>query len=55
MPLPFCLSNYPLTTAKVLIDVVGFICSESVKCDDCLPKTLGYELILSLAVTLKQD
>ena len=33
----------------------GYVCSESVKCDDCLPLTLGDELTLSLAVTLNQD
>ena len=45
----------PLSTAKVLIDDVGYVCSESGKCDDCLPQTLGDELTLSLAVTLNQD
>ena len=48
-------TNSPLSTAKVLIDAVGCVCSESVKCDDCLPQTLGKELTLSLAVTLNQD
>ena len=48
-------TNSPLSTARVLIDAVGYVCSESVKCDDCLPKTLGDELTLSLAVTLNQD
>ena len=46
--------KFPLSTAKVLIDAVGYVCSESVKCDDCLPQTLGDELTLSLAVTLNQ-
>ena len=45
----------PLSTARVLIDAVGYVCSESMKCDDCLPQTLGDELTLSLAVTLNQD
>ena len=31
----------------------GYVCSESVKCDGCLPQTLGDEL--TLAVTLNQD
>ena len=47
--------NPPLSTARVLIDAVGYVCSESVICDDCLPQTLGDELTLSLAVTLNQD
>ena len=47
--------KFPLSTAKVLIDAVGYVFSESVKCDDCLPQTLGDELTLSLAVTLNQD
>ena len=51
----FGLQNSPLSTAKVLIDAVGYVCSVSVKYDDCLPKTLGDELTLSLAVTLNQD
>ena len=33
----------------------GYVCSESVKCDDCLPQTLGDELTHSLAVTLNQN
>ena len=45
----------PLSTAWVLIDAVGYVCSESVKCDDCLPQTLGDELTLSLVVALNQD
>ena len=44
----------PLSTARVLIGV-GYVCSELVKSDDCLPQTLGDELTLSLAVTLNQD
>ena len=51
----FGLTNFSLSTAKVLIDAVGYICSESVKRDDYLPQTLGDELTLSLAVTLIQD
>ena len=51
----FCPDKYPLSTARVLIDAVSYVCSESVKCDDCLPQTLGYELTLSLEVTLNQD
>ena len=45
----------PLNPARVLINAVGFVCSESVKCDECLPKTLGDELTLYLAVTLNKD
>ena len=41
----------PPNTANVLLDVVGYICSESLKCDNCLPRTLGVELRLSLVVT----
>ena len=44
-------TNSPLSTARVLIDAVDYVCSESMKCDDCLPQTLGDELTLSLAVT----
>ena len=36
----FGLTNFPLSTAGVLIDDVGYVCSESVKCDDCLLQTL---------------
>ena len=43
----FGLTNSPLSTAKVLIDAVGYVCSESVKCDDCLPRTLEDELTLN--------
>ena len=46
--------KFPLSTAKVLSDAVGYVCSESVKCD-CLPQTLGGELTLYSAMTLKQD
>ena len=49
------LTNYPLSTAKFLIDAVGYVCSESVKSDNFFPQTLGDELTLSLAVTLNQD
>ena len=45
----------PSPTAKVLIDAVGYICLESVKCDCCMYQTLGDELTLSLAETLNQD
>ena len=45
----------PLSTAKVLIDVGGYVCPESVKCDECLPQTLGDELTFSSAVTLDSD
>ena len=38
-----------------MIDAVGYVSSESVRCDDCFPWTLGYELILSLAGTLNQN
>ena len=51
----FGLTNSPLSTAEVLIDAVGYVCSESVKCDDCLPQSLADELTLSLAMTLNQD
>ena len=47
--------KFPLSTARFLIDDVGYVCSESVKCDNCLPQTLGDELTLSLAATLNQD
>ena len=47
--------NSPLTGARVLIDAVSYVCSESVKCDHCLPQTLGDESTLSLEVTLNQD
>ena len=46
--------KFPLSTAKFLIDAVGYVCSESAKCDAHLPQTLGDVLTLSLAVTLKQ-
>ena len=46
--------DFPLSTAKFLIDAVGNVCSESAKCDAHLPKTLRDVLTLSLAVTLKQ-
>ena len=46
--------NSPLSIARFLM-LWGYVCSESVKCDDCLPQTLGDELTLSLAVTLNQD
>ena len=45
----------PLSTAKVPIDAMGYVCSESVKYEECLPQTLGDELTLSSAVTLNQD
>ena len=51
----FGLTNSPLSTAKVLIDAVGYVCLESVKCDDCMYQTLGDELTLSLAEALNQD
>ena len=35
--------------------LLGYVCSESVKCDDCMPQSLGDELTLSLVVTLNQD
>ena len=46
--------KFPPSTARVLIDDVGYVCSESVECD-CLTQTLADELTLSLAVTLNQD
>ena len=45
----------PLSGARVLIDAVGNVCSESVKCNHRLPQTLGDESTLSLEVTLNQD
>ena len=48
------LDKFPLYTVKVLFDAVGYVCLESVKCDDCVRHTLGDELTLSLAVTLSQ-
>ena len=51
----FALTDSPLSTAKVLIDVVGYVCLESVKCDDCICQTLEDELTLSLEETLNQD
>ena len=44
----------PLSTAKALIDAVGYVCLESVKCDHCMCQTLGNELTLSLAETLNK-
>ena len=44
-----------LSAAKVLIDTVGYVCLESVKCDECMCRTLGDELALSFAETLHQD
>ena len=43
------------STANVLIDAVGYVCSESVKRDDYLPRTVGDELTRCLAVTLKRN
>ena len=51
----FDLTNFPLSTVKVMIDAVGYACSESVKSDDCLPQTSQDELTLSLAATLNQN
>ena len=51
----FGLAKFPQSTAKVLGDAVGYVCFESVKCDDCMFHTLGGELTLSLAETLHQD
>ena len=39
---------------KVMIGV-GYVSSESVKCDDCLPRNLRDELTLSLSLTLYQS
>ena len=51
----FRLTNFPLITAKALSDAVGYVCSESVKCDDCSPRTFKDDLALSLAVTLNPN
>ena len=51
----FWLDKSPLSTAKVLIDAVGYVCLESVKYDACMCQTLGDELTLSLAEILNQD
>ena len=48
----FGLTNSPLSTAEVLIDDVGYVCLESVKCDDCMCQTSGDVLTLYLAETL---
>ena len=50
----FWLDRFPPSTAKVLIDAVGYVCLESVKWDYCMCQTLGDELTLSLAETLNQ-
>ena len=47
------MANSPLSTVKFLIDSVGYICSESVKCDNCLLQTLEDELTFSLAEAFK--
>ena len=51
----FGLTNFPPSTAKVLIDAVGFACLEAMEADDCMCQILGDELTLSLADTLNQD
>ena len=53
----FWLDKSPLSTAKNLIDAEGYmyVCFESVKCYDCMCRTLGDRLTLSLAETLNQD
>ena len=50
----FGLTNSHLSTVKVLIDAVGYVCLESLKFDDCLCQTLGDELTFSLAEILNQ-
>ena len=47
-------TNFPLNTAKVLIDAVGYVCYESVKCDDCALQTSRNELTLSPSVPLHE-
>ena len=37
----------PLSTAEVLIDAVGYVCVESVKCDHRMRHTLGDEFSFS--------
>ena len=47
--LGFCL------TPKVLIEALGYVCSELMKCDDCVFHTLDDESTLSPAVPLSHD
>ena len=51
----FDLTNSPLSTVKVLIDAVGYVCLESVKCDNGICQALGDLLTLSLSETLNKD
>ena len=51
----FGLTKSSLSTAKVLIDAVGYVSLDSMTCDDCMCQTLVDELTLSLAEILNQD
>ena len=37
----FCPDKFPISTAKVLLDAVGYVCSESLKSDDCFLRVMS--------------
>ena len=51
----FVLTNSHPSTAKDLIETVGYVCTESLKCDDCVCQTMRDELTFSPVDTLAHD